>query len=363
MPPAASPVTLATWPACPRAYSPSTSTSTRRSLPPGMCGLRVYEAHPTGLRPHAAAASRCPPDISSVCLCSGKSVTDPNYLGARVTVPAAAAKWPTMLFFVSDEEPPAFTFTPGECLASAAARTCCYAPCAGVAVQAQGSLRAAPRQASIRAAAARVQDSLPPCLCTAQGTTSTGTAGWPRTRRASAPCSLLRWRWLIRARPSTCPAGPEVGRAGAAVPRAAPAVPAEGAKLEADVHVRLRSLSPAARQPAVGPCVLGTAARIVPAGRVQASACPPLAAPAADAGDGSLFSSDAFYMVGFAIDPAGTQDVPRWGGVSWVVGTEDEFCAQSPLPDECNPDPSPPPSPPNPPPRPPPPPPPGEADR
>ncbi len=66
-------------------------------------------------------------------------------------------------------------------------------------------------------------------------------------------------------------------------------------------------------------------------------------------------------MVGFAIDPAGTQDVPRWGGLSWVVGTEDEFCAQSPLPDECNPDPSPPPSPPNPPPRPPPPPPPGEA--
>lgn len=137
MPPAASPVTLATWPACPRAYSPSTSTSTRRSLPPGMCGLRVYEAHPTWLRPHAAAASRCPPDISSVCLCSGKSVTDPNYLGARVTVPAAAAKWPTMLFFVSDEEPPAFTFTPGECLASAAARTCCYAPSAGVAVQGQ----------------------------------------------------------------------------------------------------------------------------------------------------------------------------------------------------------------------------------
>lgn len=66
-------------------------------------------------------------------------------------------------------------------------------------------------------------------------------------------------------------------------------------------------------------------------------------------------------MVGFAIDPAGTKDVPRWGGLTWVVGTEDEFCAQSPLPDECNPDPSPPPSPPRPPPSPPPPPPPGEA--
>ncbi|KAL4431039.1 hypothetical protein ABPG75_006295 [Micractinium tetrahymenae] len=188
--------------------------------------------------PYSATAPMWGSAVSSNRTCTwwffadaiGKSMDDPNYLGAKVTVPAAAAKWPTMLFFVLEEKPPAFTFTPGDDL------------------------------------------------------------DWDS--------------WLALDTTRFC-----------AVLTPAVALANKGKTLNL-------------------PCRTG------------------------DAGDGSVFSSDAFFMVGFAIDPAGSKDVPRWAGLSWVVGTEDEFCAQSPLPDECNPDPSPPPSPPTPPPSPPPPPPP-----
>lgn len=51
--------------------------------------------------------------------------------------------------------------------------------------------------------------------------------------------------------------------------------------------------------------------------------CPDPGVPSpspATAASQAVFWSTAKYMVGFAIDAAGTKDVARWGSLNWAVG-------------------------------------------
>ncbi|KAL4436956.1 hypothetical protein ABPG75_004095 [Micractinium tetrahymenae] len=64
-------------------------------------------------------------------------------------------------------------------------------------------------------------------------------------------------------------------------------------------------------------------------------------------GSGANFTSALRYMVGFAIDPDGSVDVPRWGGLTWLLGPG------PPQPPPAPPSPRPPPPSPRPPPKPP----------
>lgn len=76
-------------------------------------------------------------------------------------------------------------------------------------------------------------------------------------------------------------------------------------------------------------------------------ACRPRCTLAAADGSGANFTSKLRYMVGFAITPDGSVDVPRWGGLSWLVGPG------PPMPPPLPPSPRPPPPSPRPPPKPP----------